>query len=89
MRFAGKRESNKLKFVAASQQRDSDRKAQQTEVYWTPETLVFCEFNWPAAVGATAGKLGNSTTSRSESVSLPRNFTVTKALATARSTVPG
>ena len=32
--------SNKLQFVAASQQRYSDREAQQTEVYWTPENFI-------------------------------------------------
>ncbi len=33
--------SNKLQFVAASHQRHSARKAQQTEVDWTPENLIF------------------------------------------------
>ncbi len=33
--------SNKLQFVAASQQRSSDRRKQQTKVCWTPENLVY------------------------------------------------
>ncbi len=32
--------SNKLQFVAASQQSYSDREDQQTEVCWTPENLI-------------------------------------------------
>ena len=33
--------SNKLQFVAASQQRSSDRRKQPTKVCWTPENLVY------------------------------------------------
>ena len=37
--------SDKLQFVAASQQRYSDRKAQQTEVYWTLENSLYSAGN--------------------------------------------
>ena len=33
--------SNKLQFVVALQQRYSDRRNQQTKVYWTPENIVY------------------------------------------------
>ena len=38
--------SNKLQFVAALQQRYSDRRNQQTKVCWTPENLVYAVLNY-------------------------------------------
>ena len=37
--------SNKLQFVAASQQRSNDRRNQPTKVCWTPENLVYAVLN--------------------------------------------
>ena len=71
--------SNKLQFVEVSQQRYSDRKAQQTEVYWTTRLVLLgaldTEFFHPAAqrVGVQIEQLGRAFCAFDDPVGLVQN----------------